>query len=143
MGVSIFFTAAMILTFRDGSLQQHTVLPGRWTGRASGNDQQLMLWPPGSPEITLCDLFLVGGYVKDRVFISPLTRNPADLKGRIIAEVKNIDAPMLTCVWQELEYRSDVCAVSPVVHPSNISSCQKNFFSFPVAVNNSIKKRPV
>jgi hypothetical protein len=30
-------------------------------------------------------------------------------------------------------------AVSPVVHLSNISSCQKNFFSFPVAVNNSIK----
>jgi hypothetical protein len=29
--------------------------------------------------------------------------------------------------------------VSPVVHTSNISSCQKNFFSFPVAVNNSIK----
>jgi hypothetical protein len=32
-----------------------------------------------------------------------------------------------------------MCAVSPVVHTSNISSCQKNFFSFPVAVNNSIK----
>ena len=40
------------------------------------------------------------------------------------------------CVWQELEYRIDVCrvtggahislcAVSPVVHTSNISSCQK------------------
>jgi len=34
-----------------------------------------------------------------------------------------------------------MCAVSPVVHTSNISSCQKkkNFFSFSVAVNNSIK----
>ena len=32
-----------------------------------------------------------------------------------------------------------MCAVSPVVHTSNISSCQKNFFSFPVAVKNSIK----
>jgi hypothetical protein len=31
-----------------------------------------------------------------------------------------------------------VCAVSPVVHTSNISSCQKNLLSFPVAVNNSI-----
>jgi hypothetical protein len=27
----------------------------------------------------------------------------------IIAAVKNIDAPMLKCVWQELEYRIDVC----------------------------------
>jgi len=32
-----------------------------------------------------------------------------------------------------------MCAVSPVVHTSNIASCQKNFFSFPVAVKNSIK----
>jgi len=33
-----------------------------------------------------------------------------------------------------------MCAVSPVVQTSNIYSCQKNFFfSFPVAVNNSIK----
>ena len=33
-----------------------------------------------------------------------------------------------------------MCAVSPVVHTSNISSCQKKkIFSFPVAMNNSIK----
>ena len=36
-----------------------------------------------------------------------------------------------------------MCAVSPVVHTSNISSCHKNFFSFPVAVNNSIKVGPL
>ena len=38
-----------------------------------------------------------------------------------------------------------MCAVSPVVHTSNISSCQKkkNFFSFPVAVNNSLKVGPL
>jgi len=37
-----------------------------------------------------------------------------------------------------------MCAVSPVVHTSNISSCQKKtFFSFPVAVNNSIKVGPL
>jgi hypothetical protein len=35
---------------------------------------------------------------------------------RIIAAVKNIDAPMLTCVWQELEYRIDVCRVTRVAH---------------------------
>jgi len=27
-----------------------------------------------------------------------------------------IDAPMLTCVWQELEYRSDVCRVTHGAH---------------------------
>jgi hypothetical protein len=74
----------------------------------------------------------------------PLPRDLADLKARIIAAVKNIDALMLTRVWQKLEYRIDVCRVT-VVHTSNISSCQKkkNFFSFPVAVNNSIKVGPL
>jgi len=34
--------------------------------------------------------------------------------------------------------------VSPVAHTSNISSCQKkNIFTFPVAVNNSIKVGPL
>jgi hypothetical protein len=38
----------------------------------------------------------------------------------------------------------ELCAVSSVVHTSNISSCKrKNFFSFPVAVNNSIKVGPL
>ena len=37
-----------------------------------------------------------------------------------------------------------MCAVSPVVHASNICSCEKkNFFSFLVAVNNSIKVGPL
>ena len=36
-----------------------------------------------------------------------------------------------------------MCAVSPVVHTSNISSCQKNFFNIPVAVKNSIKVGPL
>jgi hypothetical protein len=30
--------------------------------------------------------------------------------------VKNIDAPMLTRVWQELEYRIDVCRVTRGAH---------------------------
>ena len=42
----------------------------------------------------------------------PLPRDLDDLKVRIIAAVKNINAPMLTCVWQELEYRIDVCRVT-------------------------------
>jgi hypothetical protein len=44
--------------------------------------------------------------------IPPLPRDLADLKARIIAAVKNIYAPMLTRVWQELEYRIDVCRIT-------------------------------
>jgi hypothetical protein len=44
--------------------------------------------------------------------VPKLPRDLADLKARIIAAAKNIDAPMLTRVWQELEYRIDVCRVT-------------------------------
>jgi len=43
--------------------------------------------------------------------VPPLPRDFADLKARIIAAVKNIDAPMLTRMWQELEYRIDVAHI--------------------------------
>jgi hypothetical protein len=39
-----------------------------------------------------------------------------DLTAQIIAAEKNIDAPMLTRVWQELEYRIDVCPVTSGAH---------------------------
>jgi len=61
----------------------------------------------------------------------PLPCDLVDLKAWIIAAVKNIDAPMLTRVWQELEYRFDVCRVTCGAHiESNISSCQKKLFRF-------------
>jgi arsenate reductase-like glutaredoxin family protein len=62
------------------------------------------------------DHFFLWGYVKDRVFVPSLPRDLADLKARIIAAVKNIDASMLTHVWQELEYRIDVCRVTRGAH---------------------------
>ena len=58
-----------------------------------------------------CDFFL-WGYVKDWVFVPPLARELSYLKARIIATEKNIDAPMLTRVLQELQYRIDVCRVT-------------------------------
>jgi len=91
------------------------VLPGCWIGRASGNDLPLLLWFPRSPDITPCDFFL-WEYVKERVFVPPLPRDLTYLKARIITAVKNIDAPMLTRVWQELEYRIDVCRVTRGAH---------------------------
>jgi len=45
---------------------------------------------------------------------------------------------MLTCVWQELEYRIDVCRVTSGAHIKRLY-----FFSFPVAVRNSIKVGPL
>jgi hypothetical protein len=42
-----------------------------------------------------------------------------------------------TSVWQELEYRIDVCLVTRGVHIEHLLWSKK--FSFSVAVNNSIK----
>jgi len=74
-------------------------------------------------EVVLCvgisyELFC--GYcatcISCKVFVPALPRDLADLKARIIAAVKNIDAPILTRVWQELEYRIDVCRVTGGAH---------------------------
>ena len=62
-----------------------------------------------------CDFFL-WGCVKDRVFVPSLPCDLTDLKAWIIAAVKNIYARMLTRVWQELEYRIDVCCVTRGAH---------------------------
>jgi hypothetical protein len=59
----------------------------------------------------------------------PLSRDLDDLKARIIAAVKNIDAPILTLVWQELEYRIDVCRVTRGAH-IEASIRQAKTFSF-------------
>jgi hypothetical protein len=68
--------------------------------------------------------------------------NDRCLEARFIAALKNIDVPMLMRVWQELEYRIDVCRV---IHSSHIEHLwlSKKVFSFPVAVNNSIKVGPL
>jgi len=51
-----------------------------------------------------------------KVFVPSLPRDLADPKTRIIAAVKNIDAPMLVRVWQEPEYLIDVCRVTGSAH---------------------------
>jgi hypothetical protein len=68
------------------------------------------------------------GYVKDRVLVPSLTRDIADLKARDIAAVENIDAPMLTRVWQELEYRIDVCRVTRGAHIEHLQLSKKKAF---------------
>jgi len=67
------------------------------------NITQVSLW-------LLCNVHFV--QITQRAGLQDL----ADLKPRIIAAVKDIDAPMLTRVWQELEYRIDVCRVTSGAH---------------------------
>ena len=97
----------------------------------------------------LCNVYFCAKYAK--VFVPQLPCDLADLKARIIAAAKNIDALMSTHVWQELEYRIDVCRVTSGAHIEHLQLSKKkkkekkkkNFYSFPVAVNNSIKVSPL
>ena len=66
------------------------------------NITRVILW-------LLCNVHLVH-------FVPPLPRDLADLKAWVIAAVKNIDALMLTRVWQEIEYRIYVCRVTRGAH---------------------------
>jgi hypothetical protein len=58
----------------------------------------------------VCNVHFVQSTEKTRL------RDLADLKARIVTAVKDIDAPMLTRVWKELEYRIDVCRVTRGAH---------------------------
>jgi hypothetical protein len=76
------------------------------------------------------DVYTTGDTAHVRTtYVPPLPRYLVDLKAHIIVAVKNIDAPILTRVWQVLEYRIDVCRVTRGTH-IEISSCQKTFFQF-------------
>ena len=55
-----------------------------------------------------------------KVFVPPLPCDLAGLKARIFAAMKNIDALMLTRVWQELEHRIDVCPVTRGSHVKHL-----------------------
>jgi hypothetical protein len=56
-----------------------------------------------------------------------LQRDLADLKAQIIAAVKNIDAPTLTRVGQEVEYRIYVGRVTRGAHIEHLSLSKKLF----------------
>ncbi|GBM44524.1 hypothetical protein AVEN_182224-1 [Araneus ventricosus] len=60
--------------------------------------------PPRSPDLTPCDFFL-WGYVKDKVYVSPMPTTLEALQERITAAVTDIDGNMLLNVWTELDYR--------------------------------------
>ena len=88
----------------------NTRFPGRWIGRAAP-----IAWPPRSPDLTPMDFFL-WGFVKDRVFVPPLPANVVELRTRITAAVAKVTPEMLRSVWQETDYRWEVCRITNGSH---------------------------
>src|SRR5215510_12452991 len=83
----------------------NTRFPGRWIGRAAP-----IAWPPRSPD------FFLWEFVKDRVFVPPLPANVVELRTRITAAVAKVTPEMLRRVWQETDYRWDVCRITNGSH---------------------------
>ena len=71
--------------------------------------------PPRSPDANPRDFFL-WGYVKDQVYVPPLPASIPELKVRIRTATETITADMLQTVWNELDYRVDVCRITNGAH---------------------------
>ena len=67
------------------------------------------------PDLTPMDFFL-WGFVKDQVFVPPLPANVVELRTRIAAAVAKVTPEMLRSVWQETDYRWEVCRITNGSH---------------------------
>ena len=97
-------------------------LPHRWIGRASQDYSPPLPWLPRSPDLTMW-----WGYVKYHVFVLPMPLDLSELRQRIEHAVACIDHLMLIRVWQELDYRIDVCRVTNGGHMEQLSGIYRNF----------------
>ncbi|GBM33162.1 hypothetical protein AVEN_83673-1 [Araneus ventricosus] len=75
--------------------------------------------PPRSPDLTPSD-FSLWGYVKDKVYVPPVSTTLQALQERITAAVTDIDGNKLLNVWTELHYRWDVCRVTKGTHMEHL-----------------------
>ena len=83
--------------------------PNSWIGRDGPTP-----WPPRSPDITSLGFFLKG-YVKDKVFSTPVP-DITNLKARITDAFATITEDMLENTWRETDYRSDVLRATKGAH---------------------------
>ena len=83
--------------------------PNRWIGRNGPTP-----WPPRSPDITPLDFFL-WGYVKDRVYRTPV-RDVETLQSRIIEVLSTVNEEMLENTWREIEYHLDILRATNGAH---------------------------
>ncbi|GBN34600.1 hypothetical protein AVEN_230528-1 [Araneus ventricosus] len=86
-----------------------TTFPQRWIGRGA-----VMTWPPRSPDIAPLDFYL-WGYVTQHV-CSERINDINHLKQRITDVIQSVTPDVLTRVWEELDYRLDVCSTTNGAH---------------------------
>ena len=79
----------------------------------------LLAWPPRSTDATHCDFFL-WGYIKDQVYVPPRPASIPELKVRIRIATETTTADMLQTVWNEPDYRVDVCRITKGAHTEHL-----------------------
>jgi hypothetical protein len=82
---------------------------------AANGDDNLLPRPPRSADLRLCDFFL-WGFIKDSVYVPPLPMSIHELRDQITHALQAITADMLHWVWDEFDYRVDVCRVTKGAH---------------------------
>ncbi|GBN17145.1 hypothetical protein AVEN_149678-1 [Araneus ventricosus] len=82
-----------------------------------------MAWPPRSPDITSLD-FCLWGYVKQHMY-SERINDINHLKQRIT----DVTPDVLTRVWEELDYRLDVCRATNGAPALNSTHVGNHWFS--------------
>jgi len=75
--------------------------------------------PPRSPDATPCHVFL-WSYVKHQVYVPPLPASIQELKVGIRTAIETITADMLQTVWNEFDYRVDVCRITNGAHTEHL-----------------------
>ena len=91
------------------------VLQQRCIRHAAKGDNDLLPWPPRSPDLTPCD-FLLWGFFEDSVYVPQLPTSLKELRDQITHALQTITADMLHRVWDEFDYRVDVCRVTQGAH---------------------------
>ena len=81
----------------------------------------LLHWPPRFSRPNCNCNFFLWGYVKDLVYVPSLPMLVDNLKIRITEALITINPDMLVRVWQEMEYRFDVCHVTKGI----LNICEK------------------
>jgi hypothetical protein len=97
-------------------------LPHRWIGHGS-DDDMFLKWPPRSPDLTQLD-FYFWGYVKDKVYVPSLTRDPKDVREIITNAVASISMDDLVKMCDDLEIEL-TCAGSHTVLTLRICRVKK------------------
>ncbi|GFX53731.1 uncharacterized protein TNCV_1596771 [Trichonephila clavipes] len=88
----------------EGGLQrkmEEAACSSRWP-----HDKACFAWPPRSPDLTQCDLYL-WRFIKDCAYLPPLSSDYPDLRHRIEAAVARITSDTQNKAWPTLFGPSD------------------------------------